>query len=87
MKLWHKRGNIVSGSCIANSDLIQLSDDVDFDALYFVCKGRTSYVIALHEFERVDGGRYHGVYTVSNTAAYGIVLSDDGEEAVIQCFT
>lgn len=37
----------------------------------------------LNDFISIPRGRYHGFASCSNTSAYGIVLSRDGEQAVI----
>ena len=87
MKLWHKR--VMVGSFFdldRQSQAIEKSDDCSAeDNVYLIAEDGEYWDLGL--FMRVTNSRYDGVMTVSNTGAIGIVISENFEDAVIQCFS
>ena len=87
MKHWHKR--VAVGSFFdldMESQVIEKSDDNNADD--------NSYLIAadgeywnLGLFMRVEDSRFDGVMTTANTGGIGIVIGENSEDAVIQCFS
>ena len=87
MKYWHKRVDVVSFFDLdqENQD-IELKDDDNAEELTFLIAENGEYW-NLDLFMRTESGRYDGVMGLTNTSAIGVVLSRDGESAVVQCFT
>ncbi len=89
MKYWHKRGDIVS--------FFELTEEQQNDALAYNGDNGAqegSYLVTgetMNDYYNLDlftlsEGRYHGVMGVTNTSATGIILSNCGDQAVIQHF-
>lgn len=86
MKYWHKRVTIES--------FYELDDNLKLEALaeYDLQANEMEYLVGdnffwpLDEFMRVDDSRYHGVATITNTSALGLIIGSDNYQAVVQCF-
>ena len=86
MRHWHKRVEVVSFFDLSEADqAAEWRDDDNADELAFLIAENGEYW-NLDSFTRTEG-RYDGVMSVTNTSAIGVVLSRDGESAVVQCFT
>ena len=87
MRHWHKR--VAVGSFfdlelrVQKEELEYYGKDVQDDG-YLISENGEYW--NLDSFMRTEG-RYDGVMSVTNTSAIGVVLSRDGESAVVQCFT
>ena len=86
MRHWHKRVEVVSFFDLSEADqAAEWRDDDNAEELAFLIAENGEYW-NLDSFMRTEG-RYDGVMSVTNTSAIGVVLSRDGESAVVQCFT
>jgi hypothetical protein len=86
MRHWHKRVEVVSFFDLSEADqAAEWRDDDNAEELAFLIAENGEYW-NLDLFMRTEG-RYDGVMSVTNTSAIGVVLSRDGESAVVQCFT
>jgi hypothetical protein len=87
MRHWHKRVEVGSFFDLSEADqAAEWRDDDNAEELAFLIAKDGEYW-NLDSFMRTERGRYDGVMTVTNTSAIGVVLSRDGESAVVQCFT
>ena len=85
MRHWHKRVEVVSFFDLSEADqAAEWRDDDNAEELAFLIAENGEYW-NLDLFMRTEG-RYDGVMSVTNTSAIGVVLSRDGESAVVQCF-
>jgi len=86
MRHWHKRVEVVSFFDLSEADqAAEWKDNDNAEELAFLIAENGEYW-NLDLFMRTEG-RYDGVMSVTNTSAIGVVLSRDGESAVVQCFT
>ena len=86
MRHWHKRVEVVSFFDLSEADqAAEWRDEDNAEELAFLIAENGEYW-NLDLFMRTEG-RYDGVMSVTNTSAIGVVLSRDGESAVVQCFT
>jgi len=86
MKRWHKRVAVGSFFDLSEADqAAEWRDEDNAEELAFLIAENGEYW-NLDLFMRTEG-RYDGVMSVTNTSAIGVVLSRDGESAVVQCFT
>ena len=86
MRHWHKRVAVGSFFDLSEADqAAEWKDDDNAEELAFLIAENGEYW-NLDSFTRTEG-RYDGVMSVTNTSAIGVVLSRDGESAVVQCFT
>ena len=86
MRHWHKRVAVGSFFDLSEADqAAEWRDDDNAEELAFLIAENGEYW-NLDSFTRTEG-RYDGVMSVTNTSAIGVVLSRDGESAVVQCFT
>lgn len=88
MKYWHKRLTRKMFCELSPEQQVLATNDLGTDA-----DDETYYCAEDGQFWRLgefvvasEESRYDGVATFSNTAAFGIVFSQDMEEAVIQLF-
>ena len=87
MRHWHKRVAVGSFFDLSEADqAAEWRDEDNAEELAFLIAKDGEYW-NLDSFMRTERGRYDGVMTVTNTSAIGVVLSRDGESAVVQCFT
>ena len=86
MKYWHKRVEVGSFFDLSEADqAAEWKDNDNAEELAFLIAENGEYW-NLDLFMRTEG-RYDGVMGLTNTSAIGVVLSRDGESAVVQCFT
>ena len=94
MKYWHKRLERRAFYELTESQKVSAVyelEDAAEDETYFVnTKAGANEMDGfyyLSEFTSTqDDSRYDGIASLCNTAAIGIILADDCEQAIVQCF-
>ena len=80
----HNRSHVLSFYDLDTEDQIDLFNDYDNpEEELFIATPKNNGYVALSSFMRTDHSRYDGIMELSNSSAYGIIFSDDDDQAII----
>jgi hypothetical protein len=87
-KYWHKRLQLMDYYELTPEQQLEMDKEYELpEELIYMVEFNGNLFDVLDDYTAESTGSiYHGIKCVTNTCAYGVVVSKDSTEAVVQCF-